>query len=268
MKKLLIALFFAATFSKAHAAETDIKINGSYIKSDVAPVIQNDTVLMPIRAAANALGCENVEWNSSQKTVTLDGGKTVLTIWKNYAYANGKKVSLSSPAIIKNDRTMVPLRFIAESFGATVEWNAKTHTVEITLDGHTVAGEYIDSSYTSSDLEWLAKIVCAEAEGEPDDGKIAVANVVLNRVADKAFPNSVYDVIFDSKYGVQFTPTADGRIYNDADVDSYIAAKKALKGENIVGKCLYFCNIETSTNFWIVNNRTHYATIGNHDFYL
>lgn len=268
MKKLLIALLAALTYSTAHAAEIDIEVNGNYVKTDVSPIIENDSVLIPVRAAANALGCENVEWDENTRTVILDGGKTVLKIGDDYAYTGGKQVKLSTPAVIKDGRTLVPIRFVAESFGANAEWNDTTYTVEISLDNHFVNAEYINTDYTKHDLEWLAKIVHAEAEGESDEGKTAVANVILNRVKNADFPDNIYDVIFDSKYGVQFTPTADGRIYKSAEKDSYIAAKKALNGESIVGDCLYFCNINTSTNFWIVNNRTHYTTIGNHDFYL
>lgn len=268
MKKIIIAALFALFATNAYAAEpiVDISVNGSYIKSDVSPIIKNGSVLVPVRAAANALGTENIEWENG--TVKINGGEIVLTIGSKMAYVGGEEKTLASSAEIREGRTMVPLRFFAESFGAEVAWDAKSYTVEISLDGHKVSDEYIDTSYTSSELEWLAKIVNAEAEGEPLEGKTGVANVILNRVKSDDFPRSIYDVIFDRKYGVQFTPVADGRIYNEAGADSYKAAKTALKGENVVGESLYFCNPKTSTNFWILNNRKFFKRIGNHDFYL
>lgn len=269
MKKLFIAAAFVLTFTKSYAAApVDIEINGQYIKSDVEPIIENGSVLMPIRAAAEALGCDNISWDAKTQSVTVDDGRIQFSIGENHAIADGKVIELSAAAKIVNDRTLVPLRFFAESFGADVQWNEKTYTVEISLADYTVPERYTDTSYTKTELKWLAQIVNAEAEGEPMQGKTAVANVILNRVESTDFPDNIYDVIFDRKYGVQFTPVANGRIYNEAGADSYIAAKNALKGENIIGDSLYFCNPEISTNFWIINNRKYYTTIGKHSFYL
>ena len=99
-------------------------------------------------------------------------------------------------------------------------------------------------------------------------GKIAVANVVLNRVQSNLYADNIYDVIFDTNYGVQFTPVLNGSIYNVPLGDSIIAAKRALNGESHAGKSLYFLNPKTAQSFWIVNNRIFYKSIGNHDFYL
>lgn len=100
------------------------------------------------------------------------------------------------------------------------------------------------------------------------EGKIGVANVVLNRVNSPLFDDTVYQVIFDRKYGVQFTPTANGSIYHTPTGDSIIAAKRALLGENTAGESLYFLNPNISTSFWIMENRPFFRSIGNHDFYL
>lgn len=99
-------------------------------------------------------------------------------------------------------------------------------------------------------------------------GKIAVANVVLNRVKSPLFANNIYDVIFDRNYGVQFTPILNGTIYNTPLGDSVVAAKRALRGENYASESLYFLNPRIATSSWIINNRTFFRRIGNHDFYL
>ena len=70
-----------------------------------------------------------------------------------------------------------------------------------------------ESFYGTRDVYWLSHIINAEAGNQPMDGQIAVGNVVLNRVADERFPNSVKEVVFDRRSGVaQFSPTADGSI--------------------------------------------------------
>lgn len=122
--------------------------------------------------------------------------------------------------------------------------------------------------YNEEDLYWLSRIVYAESRGESYEGKLAVANCVLNRVKSSIYPNTVYGVIFDRNYGVQYQPVANGTIYNTPDEDSIKAAKEALGGKNIIGECLFFFNPVTAQNFWISENREYYTTIGNHAFYL
>ena len=118
------------------------------------------------------------------------------------------------------------------------------------------------------DVYWLSRIVHAEAEGESFEGKVAVANCVLNRVNSNQFPNTIYSVIFDTKYGTQYEPTANGKIYNNPSNESVQAAHAALGGYNNIGKSLYFYNPKKSTSNWISNNRKFYTTIGNHNFHL
>ncbi|WP_207707723.1 cell wall hydrolase [Alkaliphilus serpentinus] len=120
----------------------------------------------------------------------------------------------------------------------------------------------------SEDLYWLSRIIHAEAQGEPYIGKVAVGNVVLNRVKSSIFPNTIKGVVFDKQHGyTQFSPVIDGTIYNNPSQESIEAAKAALKGERPVGDALYFLNPTKSTNFWILENRKYSMTIGDHDFY-
>jgi N-acetylmuramoyl-L-alanine amidase len=100
------------------------------------------------------------------------------------------------------------------------------------------------------------------------DGQIAVGNVVLNRVADERFPNSVKEVVFDRRGGVaQFSPTADGRISLTPDEDAELAAKLAFEGYDPVGESLYFINPSACNASWFNSRLTYTATIGDHVFY-
>ena len=98
-------------------------------------------------------------------------------------------------------------------------------------------------------------------------GKIAVGNVVLNRVRSSAYPGTIYGVIFDNRYGIQFAPVANGTIYNTPTVDSIIAAKICLEGYSLSSDILYFVNPQKAPNSWIANNRPYSFTIGNHAFF-
>lgn len=124
------------------------------------------------------------------------------------------------------------------------------------------------SSYSETDLYWLSRIIHAEAQGESYAGKVAVGNTILNRVKSSDFPNTVKGVIFDTKYGTQYTPVANGKIYNTPGAASINAAKDALNGVNYVGKSMYFYNPRTAPNSWASKNRPYYTTIGNHKFHL
>lgn len=117
---------------------------------------------------------------------------------------------------------------------------------------------------TDEELFWLARIVEAEARGEPLNGKIAVANVVLNRAACPNFPNTICNVIFDTNGGIQFEPILNGSIYNSPSNESYLAAELALAGARPVEDCLFFASI---TDCWAARNRPYYGTIGHQHFY-
>ena len=121
--------------------------------------------------------------------------------------------------------------------------------------------------YDASEVYWLSRIIYAESGAEPFLGKIAVGNVVLNRVASAQFPDSIYGVIFDKKYGVQFSPVANGSIYKTPNSDSVIAAKICLEGYSVNNKVLYFMNPKLATNNWISQNRKYAFKIGTHYFY-
>ena len=117
---------------------------------------------------------------------------------------------------------------------------------------------------TNSELEWLAKIIHAEAKGESFDGKLAVGNVVMNRVYSSEFPNTIEEVIFQKG---QFSPVSDGSIWNEPSIDSIESATMVLNGHKVVGdEALFFYNPQiVSRGNWIRSRRV-ITEIGNHAF--
>ena len=116
----------------------------------------------------------------------------------------------------------------------------------------------------AGELYWLSHIINAESGNQPLSGKIAVGNVVLNRVANPRFPDTVYEVIHQRG---QFTPVSNGSIKLTPNAESVIAAKLCLDGANTVGNALYFLNPRTASNSWASRTRPYVATIGAHAFY-
>lgn len=124
-----------------------------------------------------------------------------------------------------------------------------------------------DSFYAPDQVFWLARIIHAESSGEPLLGQIAVGNVVLNRVRSPLYPSTIYGVIFDRKFGVQFSPVLDGTVYNTPSYSSVLAAKICLEGFTLSDTALFFLRPSHSTSTWIPENRPFAFTVGRHDFY-
>lgn len=143
---LLSVLIAMCLTSVAQAAsEVTVLVNNNKIAfPDQKPYIdQNNRTLVPIRFVSEALGAD-VGWNGETSTVTItQKEKTiVLKIGENKASVNGQTKTFDTKAVIKNRRTMVPLRFVSECLGARVDWIAKTRTVVITVNnGYTIPEE-------------------------------------------------------------------------------------------------------------------------------
>ena len=119
-------------------------------------------------------------------------------------------------------------------------------------------------SSNSSDIQLMARAINGEARGEPYEGQVAVGAVILNRVKDSRFPNSIAGVIYQSG---AFTAVADGQINVTISEGStvYKAAQDAINGWDPTGGCVYYFNPSTATNKWIWS-RPLVKTIGKHRF--
>lgn len=270
IKKIVVSLVILLLFSQLSYASSNIgiKVNGNYILSDVSPFIKNSSTYVPIRFISEALNIKNIKWDATSRSVTIKSENKTLVLYvnKNYAYINDKYVKLENNALISNSRTFVPVRFISECFNAYVDWDDATQTVLINSNNSNISLEQ-DSNYDDA-IYWLSRIIEAEASGEPFKGKVAVGEVILNRVKCDEFPDTIWGVIFDKNFGIQFEPVANGTIYNTPSEESVLAAKTALNGSNYIGECLYFLNPTIAKSTWITKNREYYTTISKHEFYV
>ena len=117
---------------------------------------------------------------------------------------------------------------------------------------------------STSDIQLMARAINGEARGEPYEGQVAVGAVILNRVKDSRFPNSISGVIYQPG---AFTAVSDGQINAAISEDStvYKAAQDAMNGWDPTGGCVYYFNPSTATNKWIWS-RPLIKTIGKHRF--
>ena len=118
---------------KMTLGKTDYLLNGEKKTMDVAPIIANNRTMLPVRYVAEALGAA-IAWDGATSTATLTTADTEIkiTVGASEAVVNGQAVKLDSPAFIENSRTYMPVRFVAETLGATVAWDAATSTATIT----------------------------------------------------------------------------------------------------------------------------------------
>ncbi len=182
LKKRLISLvlFVVLIFSLSPIlAESQISVivNSKQVQFDVPPVIENGRTLVPLRAIFEALGAV-VSWEPSTRTVTgVKGTKTIiLTIDRTDATVNGIQKALDVPATIRNNRTLVPLRFISESLGSIVSWDGTSRTATINDAGLKVS--FIDVGQADSILVETpnGKSLLIDA-GNNEDGDFVVSYI-------------------------------------------------------------------------------------------
>ena len=128
------------------------------------------------------------------------------------------------------------------------------------------------TSMTDNDYENLLAVVEAEAGGEDVEGRIMVANVILNRVEDENFPDDVTSVIWQKAGGSsQFSPTEDGRIHSvTISNTTREAVNRAIDGEDLSQGALYFIakdQADTDNIAWFDETLTHLFDHGGHSFY-
>ena len=202
---------------------------------------------------------------SPYQMVTVKKGDTLYLIAKAYGVdveSLKRTNGLTSNIIYPGMRLLIPQSFKTTSANNTT----LASRGYIDRDSYTRSGSGI--SYTAEDRVLLARLIHAEAEGEPYMGKVAVGAVVVNRVKSNAFPNTIKGVIYqiDELGFYQFTPVEDGRIFSATpNQDSYRATDEALSGADPTGGALYFFNPSKISNKWLLSKPVIYR-VGQHVF--
>lgn len=229
-----------------------------------------ETTYASVRSFSEVL-CEDLDitWDSEIQTVSITAANLefTATVGNLYISANDRNLFVADGVKLYDDTVIAPIRTIAEVFGAEIDWHEESMSISIVPNELQII-ESGDTFYDENDLYWLSRLINSEAGNQTMEGKIAVGNVVLNRVADPTCPDTIYDVIFDAKYGVQFSVVSTGGIYQEPNEESIIAAKICLEGGNIVGDdCIYFVNPAIGVTSWFRTTRTFVGSFGDHDFY-
>ena len=200
-----------------------INYNGQLLELETFAIAISGTTYVPVRDFFEALGC-TVEWNSGKQTVTVTRGtelEAVFTLNSRLARANLRCRYMDQACILLEGSAMVPVRAAAKIFNAEVIWDGENQAVHLTGNGVLESGlTYYDDEGDS--LLWLARIIYHESGNQPLDGKVAVGNVVMNRVNNPIFPDTVYDVLYDNRTGVQFLKQSNTKIFKEPNEESWL----------------------------------------------
>lgn len=196
-------------------------------------------------------GTEEAEAAVVKQGMTGTTVRTIQTKLKNWGYYTG------SVDGIYGSKTTAAVKYFQRRNGLTADGivgNKTAAALGITLSG--------SASTASGDTYLLARVVYAEARGEPYVGQVAIAAIVLNRVRSSEFPNTVAGVIYQPW---AFTAVNDGQINLTPDNTALKAAKDALNGWDPTYGCLFYYNPNTATNTWIRQKEIR-LRIGEHVF--
>lgn len=209
MKKKIILILILSLLSFGHAfADPPLKV---YLFDQLVnmdnPVIVNGNTLVPLRVLFESLG-SSVTWDEQNKTANAKKGNTTISIQigNNEANKNGNSVTLEEPAQIINDKTYVPLRFVAESFGQDVKWDQSNNAI------------YIGKSLEAKDISKIASNAVVYIETADKNNKLYASGSGF--IVDKdGIVVTNYHVI-NNAYSAM-VKLADGRTYNVTKVINY-----------------------------------------------
>lgn len=187
------------------------------------------------------------QWKFGMKSDGIVGAKTKLKL-----YNATKSWKPTEPSTSSGNKT-------AQNNAGNNNGN-KTNTGNKSNSASLSSGNSLGLS--ENDLKIMANAVYGESRGEPFEGQVAVAAVILNRVKSPSFPNTPSGVIFQPG---AFTAVADGQIYLEPNESAKKAVQQALNGWDPSGGCLYYFNPKTATSKWIWS-RPQVKTIGQHIF--
>lgn len=182
--------------------------------------------------------------------------REVQTVLKKWGYYTGVVDGINGP------KTKAAVKKFQKKYGLTQDGIVGPLTAAkmgLRVQGSSGSSS---SSYNNNDLYLLAKLVHSEARGESYTGQVAVAAVVLNRVEDSRFPNTIAGVIYQPW---AFTAINDGQFNLEPNQTAYQAARDAMNGWDPTYGAVYYYNPRTATSSWIRSTKT-VTVIGQHIF--
>ena len=180
----------ASATQKQSYKEIPIYIEGKRVEGSEALLIDSITYVPLRKLVENSKDCK-ITYNHATRTATVKFEDLTITVTtgKKYISVNGRYFWGVGEVKNINGSLYVPIRPLARALELDVKWNASNYSVNLTKATWTLVDA--ENYYDPQELYWLSRIIEAEAGGEIIEGKIAVGNVVLNRVKDSRYPNTI-----------------------------------------------------------------------------
>lgn len=251
MRKKLLSLLGCASLALSmtvSAGALNLYFDGAPLETDVPAQIINSRTMVPIGHIFNALGAK-VTWDGATRTAIgeKDGTKVVIQIDNTTAYVNDDPVILDTPALIVNDRTMVPAWFVSEAFGAKVYWDGETGTVRIAtqvydvvrvVDGDTIVVDY-------NGVEEKVRLIGVDTPESvhPDSDKNTEAGILASDYTKQRLEGKQVELEFDVQQRDQY-----GRLLAYVWVDGVMYNKTLLK-DGVANLATYPPNVKYVDEF-------------------
>ena len=254
-----------SVLSQVEEVDPTLTVDGQPVSTDVAKTYRGDTTYVALVPMSKCLDSTvQSKWDAGTRTATVHNDKLVLTAKAGdlYLTVNGRYFYTPEGIQIENGKIMVPLSALVKAFDGSLTWNGTTGMTAVTRGSG--AAKFGEQYYNADDLFWLSRVIYTESGNQPLEGKMAVGNVVMNRVKHPSFPGTIEGVLAQKN---QFTTYWSGHIARSTpNAESVIAAKLVLDGGVVeeVKNALYF---DSAANSWASRNRTCVAVIGGHRFY-
>lgn len=258
----------AAVEQKAVAApalDEKFLVDGQPVEQGMHRMLIDGVTYVAVSPAVRAIDpSAQVTWDSATNTAIIKSANLNMTVkvGQQYAVANGRYLYVEDGIQKHGDNMMIPLRVLTEAFDAKLSWDSATDTIRVQRGSGALASA--DQFYNQESLYWLSRVIHAESGNQSLKGKMAVGNVVMNRVESPMFPNSIKGVLSQRN---QFTTWRGGKLANRTPNEgSVIAAKLVLDGGVIEESegALFFDSLKSS---WASRNKSYVCTIGGHKFY-
>ena len=244
-----------SVLSQVEEVDPTLTVDGQPVSTDVAKTYRGDTTYVALVPMSKCLDSTILsKWDAGTRTATVHNDKLVLkaTVGNLYLTVNNRYFYAPEGIQIENGK----------AFDGSLTWNGSTGITAVTRGSG--AAKFGEQYYNADDLFWLSRVIYTESGNQPLEGKMAVGNVVMNRVKHPSFPGTIEGVLAQKN---QFTTYWSGHIARSTpNAESVIAAKLVLDGGVVeeVKNALYF---DSAANSWASRNRTCVAVIGGHRFY-